>query len=579
MSTGSDSKLPVRLQNAIDFNAGETLYTLCGPGVQDQFVGPDHQVRTLEQSLWEILHAEGFRRISFTSTVNSLCFLDAESLRLAVPGTPPAPAGQQRMRFFTNGGPVGNEFERPPAPPAIGAAPTMSDAQLAGILGAYMRDTEVRSAVVIMMVEDFFGHVGRASPEAMRLYAENISDWSRGDRTGRNASVLVFSADSVRSAATAIGESRLLVALHAHLHRQEQRTGARAAGIIGAADDHELSRLVHAVRVRRSLECAWEELPEITVAMSVQPGMTLRNWRSNLDRLADLGVALTGEELMRRGMLEELPAGEGVWTDLDRYEGWDELRRHLERVQGTATVESAHGRPLTPADHLVFTGNPGTGKTTAARLVGALYRNIGLLRRGHVHQPDPSELIGRYQGWGVAQVDDAFAKALDGVLFIDEAYKLVQGGVDAGREVINSLVERMEDARGTTVVIFGGYRSEMRQFIRANPGMDGRTTRIGFADFEPGQLVNILRGQLRKHEHTWDGDVDARLVEIVRSVHAAKGERFANGRSMRKISEQINGSWASRIARGATIGPLLLEDLPDDGTAVALGAMRDEEGE
>jgi len=217
------------------------------------------------------------------------------------------------------------------------------------------------------------------------------------------------------------------------------------------------------------------------------------------------------------------------------------LRIQLERRnRGLSDLSSTH--------HLVFLGNPGTGKTTVARLVAEMYGAIGLLDRGHLVEVDRSDLVGQFVGHTAIKTNRAIRRALGGVLFIDEAYSLAQDGprgVDFGNEAIEVLVKRMEDHRDRLVVIVAGYPDLMHRFLDSNPGLRSRFSReIDFADYSTSELVAIFRKMAIDADYAV-GDVDVQLAQIF----AASGQRqgFGNARSARTLFELAVSRHALRL--------------------------------
>ena len=200
--------------------------------------------------------------------------------------------------------------------------------------------------------------------------------------------------------------------------------------------------------------------------------------------------------------------------------------------------------------HCVFTGNPGTGKTTVARILGDIYRELGILKSGHLVETDRSGLVGRYVGETAIKTNKLIDSALDGVLFIDEAYALAGGGKsDYGAEAIATLLKRMEDNRDRLVVVVAGYSKEMRQFLDANSGMQSRFNRyINFPDYSPEELVAMFKMRAAKNQFKLAPGLEEALVKYMRKVTSHPDPRFGNGRFVRNLFESSVERQAIRLA-------------------------------
>jgi len=200
--------------------------------------------------------------------------------------------------------------------------------------------------------------------------------------------------------------------------------------------------------------------------------------------------------------------------------------------------------------HSVFTGNPGTGKTTVARIIGKIYKALGILEKGSLLECDRQTLVAEFVGQTAAKTAEVIDQAKGGVLFIDEAYSLAQGGPnDFGREAVDTLLKRMEDLRGELVVIAAGYPDNMRTFLESNPGLKSRFDRkLAFPDYEPDELMSIARMMLDQEEITPDAEAAAHLEAFLTHLHRSKNKYFGNARAVRKVVEQAVKNQHLRLA-------------------------------
>ena len=212
--------------------------------------------------------------------------------------------------------------------------------------------------------------------------------------------------------------------------------------------------------------------------------------------------------------------------------------------------------------HLVFTGNPGTGKTSVARIMARIYKDLGILKKGHLVETDRSGLIAEYVGQTAIKTNAVIDSDINGVLFIDEAYALTTGGEqDYGGEAIATLLKRMEDDRDSLVVIVAGYTDEMKHFIESNPGLQSRFNRyIHFPDYSAQELHDIYIQRAQKGGYRLTEEADQYLLSHMEKAVANKDRHFGNARYARNLYEKSITCQANRLAKDS-IENLSKEDL------------------
>lgn len=200
--------------------------------------------------------------------------------------------------------------------------------------------------------------------------------------------------------------------------------------------------------------------------------------------------------------------------------------------------------------HLAFTGNPGTGKTTVARIVGRIYRKLGLLSKGHFIEVSRTDLIAGYQGQTALKVKKVIEKARGGVLFIDEAYSITENdhSDSYGRECLTELTKALEDYRDDLVVIVAGYTEPMKHFFEANPGLKSRfNTFLEFEDYNATELMDILAYMCKKEDYVLTDGAKEIGIQLFMEATDASGKEFANARFVRNVFDAAIMNQARRI--------------------------------
>ena len=258
---------------------------------------------------------------------------------------------------------------------------------------------------------------------------------------------------------------------------------------------------------------------------------------------------------------------EEVLAELDSLVGLEEVKSEVRKIVNLAKVNEARraqGLKVPPMTyHMVFTGNPGTGKTTVARIVARAFRALGIAKTGQLVETDRSGLVGRYEGETAVKTNAKIDEAIGGILFVDEAYQLVSGeNDDYGKEAIATLLKRMEDDRDRLIVIAAGYTDEMRDFLDANSGLRSRFPRmIEFADYTAPELAAIFRSMAKKNEFALAPDLDAGLDAAIAKLTAKRDRTFGNARFVRQLFEDATARQATRLAESGELDAEALKTL------------------
>ena len=302
------------------------------------------------------------------------------------------------------------------------------------------------------------------------------------------------------------------------------------------------------------------------------------------DKHPQIARSAAGQEAVQGAQVPaaeaEKPDFDELMAQLESLVGLDDVKKDVKNLINLVKVRrlrQENGLPVPPMSlHMVFMGNPGTGKTTVARLISGLYASIGVLSKGQLVEVDRSGLVAGYVGQTALKTQEVIKSALGGVLFIDEAYSLSSGGDnDFGREAIETILKAMEDHRDDLIVVVAGYTGPMEQFLNSNPGLESRFNKyFFFPDYTGEQLLAIFKMQCRKNSYTLTPEAEKTAEELFTQLYEQRGANFGNGRDVRNCFEDMIVRQSNRVAQMAAptkddLMAILPEDMRDEAEAPA----------
>ena len=560
-----------RISTSLSTDSVNRYRVLYGPGIEDHYLDTDQQFLDFQTAVMRGLKQNGYQRVVFISPDKPIYFRDKESMNLTLKINREE-ALPQAYKASSFQGPIGNYFLLEQSAQSSAMDEPMIDADsndlepykrmkdsfaLRKIDDLMMLEEGIPTAVVIMQAETFIRH----QPD-QRSLAGKIGKWQlkAGSQQGpENVCVFVFANASYEDLAD-MTNRMTIPELRSFILNEETRKDVIR---VGFPERDELERLLQELQIA-GMSLSAQQREKLIRAVLAEGGK-LSLWTKRL---------LIGQETVKHFQLKKewfsqyLPGEKNAFEQLEELVGLEHITHHLRENAALIQVMHQQENFNLPTLHMMFVGNPGTGKTTVARLVGEIYFEIGLLKRGHLVEVQPADLIGDVVGATAIKTNQVVDQALDGVLFIDEAYMLAEkdrGGF--GQEALDTLLMRMENDRERLVVIFAGYPERMQKMRESNPGLPRRIPEenvIVFEDFSAGALQTILESFIKKNGFQLSQEADKKLQTVIYEMVLRRDENFGNAGEMRNLCDAIIRHWAlhhtsEKVASSRVIE---VEDIP-----------------
>ncbi|MFY9312447.1 MAG: stage V sporulation protein K [Tepidanaerobacteraceae bacterium] len=308
------------------------------------------------------------------------------------------------------------------------------------------------------------------------------------------------------------------------------------------------------------------QIYEMLINGAITPGQAIIMFNELDNSKKPMGKAVDEESL------------DEVMRELDQLIGLSKVKYLVKEIQAFAQIQKKRQEAKLLAEpqvlHMIFKGNPGTGKTTVARLLGKMFKHMGILQKGHTVEVERADLVGEYIGHTAQKTREQIKKAYGGILFIDEAYSLARGGEkDFGKEAIDTLVKAMEDYKDNLIVILAGYKDEMEWFLQTNPGLRSRfPIQIEFNDYSVDELMEIAKMMVEKRQYKFSPEA---LITFERLLQNSKSDRnydkLGNARLVRNMIEKALRRQALRLVNQKRISREdLLQIKPEDISEVPM---------
>lgn len=557
-----------RAASAIDLDSQERFIILYGNNVSDTFCDSALLLRDLEEVIHQHLIDNDYQRILFYTGIEKLYFLDEESRNRCLPSQSLPQHSSERKSSRVSSGPLGRRTRgllrtsasanrndsRPQA-----RKPIMQDIALIPLFQTVMADESCRSAIV------FFDAEGLAHFDNQRELFGRVANWSRLPPSNKNCCIFIFPFQT-RTALHQFCQQSRLSYIESLLIDQENNESFNIS-LLGTADEKEVENLIHYFRLEKRKKVKWQDLTVLPQWLAAE-GCPLRLWHSRFQSASEISLSTAVANGWLSGNTNVEPAQERLRQMIGLSSVKNVVNQRMQRL-ATERIRQQQGlRSDPPRLHLVFKGKPGTGKTTVARMVGEIYRDLGLLKRGHVVEVGRQDLVAGYVGQTALKTNSAIDSALGGVLFIDEAYTLSQGENDFGQEAIDTILKRMEDDKHQLAVIIAGYAEPIDEFLATNSGLQSRfSTEIQFEDYLPNELMAIFQQRMNRIEETMSVELKPVMESLFTLLYEERDDSFGNARLVENLHNEMEDRRSLRIYQknlDPLHEPLQLADLPPE---------------
>lgn len=539
-----------RVHGELKESAQDNCLVIYGDSTLDEFVTEDYITVNLSIALHDALKGMGYRRVIFYRLRYGCYFYDTESKELCKPGTP---VSRQPVK---NRGVLGTrQLGAKKIQPQQQIRAAVSDERSIAIIDHCMRDSSIPTAVVFLDAQDIFNHI-----DVRRQLCSQASHWLAQVTPNRNLCCWVFTSPKFEQVC-----SHLEQHLPALLARIQGSSGNRSKFLktsmrIASPDAAEIKRLLASMRLQGQISYEFRDIDKLSVWFAAR-SFLLRDWRAQFQKAA----RITREIAKRQGWIDTPLNDKSAEERLQELIGLESVKNRLTELASTIKIWKKKNIMTHQSLHMIFQGNPGTGKTTVARLTGEILRDLGILKRGHVKEVQSlAEIIAEHVGGTSPRMNQVIDEALDGVLFIDEAYQLAEEHNPFAREAMGTLLTRLENDSNRLCVILAGYPTQMEELLKTNPGLKSRFTHvINFEDYTPDQLYQILKHFLAEYKLSSTLEMEERLRNIVTGMYNKRDAHFGNARDMRTFAGALDSAWNSRAVNALdTSLPLEPVDIP-----------------